>query len=163
MDLSQDDIAQIQRLLAASPYSELTIETERFRISVRRSADGTWVQETETRIQPVLISGGASETAATAASPTKAVPDPSEDGLVNVFPPLPGTFYRAPKPGAAPFVEIGADVTEDMIIGIIETMKLMNPARARAAGTIVEICTSNGALVDATDVLMRVRPRKGGQ
>src|SRR5580765_5195902 len=48
--------------------------------------------------------------------------------------PVLGTFYRAPSPGAAPFVEIGSRVEPATVVGIIETMKLMNAVHAGAAG-----------------------------
>ena len=68
-----------------------------------------------------------------------------------------GTFYRAPKPGAAPFVEVGSQVESETVVGIIETMKLMNSVYAGVSGTVIEICAANGELVDAQRVLMRVQ------
>jgi len=159
MELTQDDINEIQRLLEASPYSELTVESARSRITLRRVKGGQWVQETQTLHQPVLVSPLTQETEKPAARASAT----TQDGLLNIYPPLPGTFYRAPKPGADPFVEVGSWVTEGMVIGIIETMKLMNPATAKVTGTIVEICAANGELVETGHVLMRVRPRAGGQ
>ena len=162
MELSQDDIAEIQRLLESSPYSELTIETVRQRITLRRTGDA-WTQETLALSHPKYISPLHEPASAAASAGGKAQSATTEDGLVNVFPPLPGTFYRAPKPGADPFVEIGSTVNTDTVVGIIETMKLMNPARAGVAGTIVEICASNGQLMEEAEVLMRVRPHEGAQ
>jgi acetyl-CoA carboxylase biotin carboxyl carrier protein len=75
---------------------------------------------------------------------------------LNVTAPLLGTFYRAPKPGALPFVEVGVVVEEDTIIGIIEVMKLMNTVRAGTRGTVVEILAQDGALVEYGEVLVRV-------
>jgi acetyl-CoA carboxylase biotin carboxyl carrier protein len=72
-----------------------------------------------------------------------------------------GTFYRAPKPGAPPFVELGTAISEDTVIGIVETMKLMNAVAAGTRGTIVEICAADGELIDQHRVLMRVRPEPG--
>jgi acetyl-CoA carboxylase biotin carboxyl carrier protein len=68
-----------------------------------------------------------------------------------------GTFYRAPKPGAPPFVEIGATVAEDTIIAIIEVMKLMNTVRAGVRGTVTEVLPADGALVEYGETLIRVR------
>ena len=68
-----------------------------------------------------------------------------------------GTFYRAPKPGAAPFVAVGSAVNEDSVIGIIEVMKLMNTVRAGVKGVITEILPADEALVEFGEVLMRVR------
>jgi len=157
MELSQDDIAEIQRLLEASPYSELIIETARQRITLRRAGNG-WMQEMQSLAHPNYVSPLQDDATHGAVQGSKAKAAATEDGLVNVFPPLPGTFYRAPKPGAEPFIEVGSIVNADSVIGIIETMKLMNPARAGVSGTIVEICASNGQLMEEADVLMRVRP-----
>ena len=68
-----------------------------------------------------------------------------------------GTFYRAPKPGSPPFVEVGAKVTEESVIAIIEVMKLMNSVRAGISGTITEILPADETLVEFGQVLMRVR------
>lgn len=157
MELSQDDIAEIERLLEASPYSELTVETARQRITLSRAEDGSWVQETQTLSPPDLLLPINQPSDGGAPRGEKAT---TEDGLVNVFPPLPGTFYRAPKPGADSFVQVGTEVNADTVIGIIETMKLMNPARAGAAGIVAEICASNGQLMEEGQVLMRVRPHE---
>ena len=71
--------------------------------------------------------------------------------------PMGGTFYRAPKPGAPPFVEVGDEVGEHTVIGIIETMKLMNSISAGVVGTVIEIRVPDGRLVEAEQVLMRIR------
>jgi acetyl-CoA carboxylase biotin carboxyl carrier protein len=68
-----------------------------------------------------------------------------------------GTFYRAPKPGAAPFVEIGSVVDTDSVIAIIEVMKLMNTVRAGVKGVIMEILPADETLVEFDEVLMRAR------
>jgi biotin carboxyl carrier protein len=70
--------------------------------------------------------------------------------------PLLGTFYRAPKPGAPPFVERGSTVEPDTVIAIIEVMKLMNSVRAGVHGTVVEILPADGALVEYGETLLRV-------
>jgi len=72
--------------------------------------------------------------------------------------PLLGVFYRAPKPGEPPFVEIGTKVSADAVVGIVEVMKLMNSVRVGVAGEVVEILAENGALVEYGEVLLRVRP-----
>jgi acetyl-CoA carboxylase biotin carboxyl carrier protein len=72
--------------------------------------------------------------------------------------PLLGTFYRAPRPGAAPYVEVGDDVETDTVVGIIETMKLMNSVEAGVRGRVVEIRVANAAFADRDTVLMVVEP-----
>ena len=71
--------------------------------------------------------------------------------------PLPGTFYRAPRPGAAPFVEVGSHVGADTVIGIVETMKLMNSVPAGVAGVVAEFCVTNAELVAQGAALLRIR------
>ena len=82
----------------------------------------------------------------------------TEEGLVEVKSPLLGVFYRAPKPGEPAFVEVGARVEADTVIGIIEVMKLMNTARAGVRGEVVEIFAVNGEMVEHGEALMLVRP-----
>jgi acetyl-CoA carboxylase biotin carboxyl carrier protein len=67
-----------------------------------------------------------------------------------------GTFYRAPKPGAPPFVEVGAAVEADTVIGIVEVMKLMNTVRAGVRGTVTAVVARDGALVEYGETLIRV-------
>ena len=81
----------------------------------------------------------------------------SGDGLVAVRAPLPGTFYRAPRPGAASFVEVGSRVGADTVVGIVETMKLFNSVTADAAGTVAEICLGNAEFADRGATLLRIR------
>jgi acetyl-CoA carboxylase biotin carboxyl carrier protein len=77
--------------------------------------------------------------------------------LVVVRAPLPGTFYRAPRPGAAPFAEVGSRVGADTVIGIVETMKLMNSVPAGVTGVVAEFCVTNAELVAQGAALLRIR------
>jgi acetyl-CoA carboxylase biotin carboxyl carrier protein len=83
--------------------------------------------------------------------------DEAEGALVAVRAPLPGTFYRAPRPGAAPFVEVGGQVSVDSVIGIVETMKLMNSVHAGVAGTVAEFCVQNAEFAAHGATLLRIR------
>ena len=69
-----------------------------------------------------------------------------------------GTFYRAPAPGEAPFVEVGSKVSNGQTICILEAMKLMNELEAELSGEVVEILVENGTPVEYNQVLMLVRP-----
>ncbi|MBO0911263.1 MAG: acetyl-CoA carboxylase, biotin carboxyl carrier protein [Acidobacteria bacterium] len=84
----------------------------------------------------------------------------SEPGLLEIPSPLVGIFYRAPKPGEGPFVELGSRVEEETVIAIIEVMKLMTPVRAGVKGEVAEILVENGAAVEYGEILMRVRPQR---
>jgi acetyl-CoA carboxylase biotin carboxyl carrier protein len=71
--------------------------------------------------------------------------------------PLLGTFYRAPRPGAPPFVAVGSLVRPDTVVCIIETMKLMNSVTAGVSGTVTEILLANAQFAEQDTVLMRIR------
>lgn len=78
--------------------------------------------------------------------------------LVAVRTPMAGTFYRAPKPGAPPYVEVGSPVEAETVVGIVETMKLMNPVHAGVRGQVAEVCVNNAELAEQDAVLMRIAP-----
>ena len=154
MNLTHDDVQEILRLLDASAFDELRLETDRFRLTLRRGSGG-WTQQTETRQAPRR----APEAASPPATPRGASPATAlASGTIEIRPPIIGTFYRAPKPGAPAFVEIGSVVREDTVVAIIETMKLMNSIPAGVRGRVVEICVADAELVDQDRVLMRVQP-----
>jgi len=85
---------------------------------------------------------------------------PEAGNIVDVPAPLLGVFYRAPKPGAPPFVEVGQRVEPDTVIAIIEVMKLMNSVRAGVSGEVVEVVAQNAAMVEHGEALIRVRTKQ---
>jgi acetyl-CoA carboxylase biotin carboxyl carrier protein len=138
-------VADILALLDSLPYDELDLRTDRFRLTLRRTSAGTWTEERQTLSDPAPVSP-ATSTASDA------------DGLVAVLAPLPGTFYRAPRPGAAPFVEIGDAVTADTVVAIVETMKLMNSVPAGTAGRVARICLDNGEFAALGSTVIWIEP-----
>lgn len=151
--LLPEDIAGIVAILDGSGYDELDLATDRFRLRLRRDGQGArvWSQEWQWAGDE---RGGKPLSAASADEAAATLPE----GLVGVGAPLPGTFYRAPAPGAAPFVEVGANVTAETVVGIVETMKLMNPVAAGIAGTVVAIPAENAVLVEKGATLLHIRP-----
>jgi len=152
VNLTEKDVREILRLLDESGYDELKLQTDSLNLTLRQSADNNWRQE-----------GAAASSAPGDESDTDPATEPAPEqdvsggGVRDIYPPLPGTFYRAPSPGAEPFVEVGAAVKEDTIVGLVETMKLMNSVMAGCCGEVIEICQENGALIEAHDVLLRIR------
>jgi acetyl-CoA carboxylase biotin carboxyl carrier protein len=80
------------------------------------------------------------------AAPVEPVVDGAEHRLI--LAPIVGTFFRAPEPGAAPFVEVGDLVESGQVIGIVEAMKLMNHITAEQAGKVVEVLVDDGDPVE---------------
>jgi acetyl-CoA carboxylase biotin carboxyl carrier protein len=154
VNLTEKDVQEILRLLDESGYDELKLQTDSFNITLRQSADSKWKQESDVESAAPQASMVNEEATVTAAGEGQ---DAAGGQLRDIFPPLPGTFYRAPSPGADPFVEVGSPVKEDTVVALVETMKLMNSVMAGCKGEVVEICKENGALIEAHDVLLRIR------
>jgi acetyl-CoA carboxylase biotin carboxyl carrier protein len=81
------------------------------------------------------------------------------EGLLAVRAPNLGTFYRAPKPGAPAYVEVGQLVEADTEVCLIEVMKLFTPVRAGNAGTVREICIADGQMVEFGQLLVTIEPQ----
>jgi acetyl-CoA carboxylase biotin carboxyl carrier protein len=147
--LTAADVAEIMRIVEQSTFDELTLEIDGIKLTLRRAgASGKFIQS--------VTSPPAQATAPTAPTDARAAaPGPLDAKLKEITSPMLGTFYRAPKPGSAPFVEIGSMVDEDSVVGIIEVMKLMNTVRAGVKGVITEILPADEALVEFGEVLMR--------
>ena len=158
MELTSEDVRDILQLLDGLPYRELTLETASFRLTLRRAADGGWTQATEVLAAPAGPASAAVEPAAPGPAPDATAAEPAAAGLLEVRAPLLGTFYRAPRPGAPPFVTVGSEVEPDTVVCIIETMKLMNSVTAGVTGTVATILAENAQFAAQGTVLMRVRP-----
>jgi len=159
VELTSEDVQDILQLLDGLPYRELTLETASFRLSLRRGDDG-WTQATEVLAESAVQAESPGAASAPQA-PHEPAPEPAGEGLMDVRAPLLGTFYRAPRPGAPPFVSVGSDVGPETVVCIIETMKLMNSVTAGVTGTVAEILLNNAQFAGQGAVLMRVRP--GGE
>ena len=90
----------------------------------------------------------------TSAAVEAAVPD----GMLVIRAPNLGTFYRAPKPGAPPYVEVGQRVEPDTEVCLIEVMKLFAPVRAGLTGIVREIRARDGEMVEFDQALILVEP-----
>ncbi len=152
MELSPDDVRDVLKALDSSGLDELHLELADLTLTVRREGAAGWTAEQRVLRRPVVE--GSAEPAAEPAAPHAAV----AEGMVAVHPPLLGTFYRAPKPGAPPYVDVGDKVQEETVVGVIETMKMMTPVHAGVRGTVVEFRVGNGEFADADAVLLVVDP-----
>jgi acetyl-CoA carboxylase biotin carboxyl carrier protein len=148
--LTAADVAEIMRVIEQSTFDELTLELDGVKLTLRRAGTAGGFVQNVTTLSDRLNS--AAQSAARAQDSVAA-----DASLSDITSPMLGTFYRAPKPGSAPFVEIGSVVDVDSVIAIIEVMKLMNTVRAGVRGVITEILPADETLVEFGDVLMRAR------
>jgi acetyl-CoA carboxylase biotin carboxyl carrier protein len=157
--LTAADVAEIMRLVEQSKFDELSLEMDGVKLTLRRAgAAGGLARSVTTQPGPADAAAAApSDAAITQSAAPAVVSGPIDANLRDIPSPMLGTFYRAPKPGTAPFVEIGSAVDEDSVIAIIEVMKLMNTVRAGVKGLITEILPADETLVEFGEVLMRAR------
>jgi acetyl-CoA carboxylase biotin carboxyl carrier protein len=156
MSFSHDDVQHLLQLLDNSHFDELHLEADGIKLSLRRG--GAILSPAPVASAPVPRPPQVA-TSTPAAAPVAAAPQATSDTtLLEVRAPMLGTFYGAPKPGAAPFAPVGGRVSADTAVGIIEVMKLMNSIAAGVEGVVVEILVRDGDLVEFDQVLMRVRP-----
>ena len=154
MQLTHQDIQDILQVLDDSPYDELTLQTRQFTLTLKRSEEGQWQQEQQTVALERAVDTVTAASTSTAADEAPA----SEAGLQALRAPMAGTFYRAPKPGAEPFVRIGSQVSDNSIVCVIEVMKLMSSLPAGLNGEVREILVEDAQAISKGQLLMRVRP-----
>jgi oxaloacetate decarboxylase alpha subunit len=138
-------IREIVRIVQESGVGEVTIEDSGMRVSVRRTPEP-------------LAAGLAAAAAEQAPSEGSPAPSPETNGFVRVEAPMVGVFYRAPQPGAPPFVEEGDTVAPGQTLCILEAMKLMNEIKADAAGIVRGIHVRNAEPVEFGQLLFELEP-----
>jgi len=146
MALSDDDVREILRLIDDAELDELRIETEGLSLHVVKGGSASAVEPVAARLEQQR-----DETTSAAA------PVAGARG-VTIDAPMIGVFYRAPSPGAPPFVDVGTPVEADTIVCLIEVMKMMNSVPAGVPGTIAEIHVENAEAVEYGQPLFRAEP-----
>ena len=146
-----DRIREIVRIVQESGVAEISIEESGMRVSVRR-------REEQDAVSPAPVP---SDPTAAAIEPSAASSPPPSDGVVRVEAPMVGTFYRAPSPGAPPFVDEGALVAAGETLCILEAMKLMNEIKADVDGVVRAIHVENGQPVEFGQLLFELEPAMG--
>lgn len=168
MDLDLEELAAVIELLDKADFTDFRYEKGDLRIAVRRGGpplEGPPPPPTPEPARnaarvagPVNPAPLAAPASAAPAAPASTEPGVGGDGTVLVRSGMLGTFYRSPKPGDPPFVEVGDKIEPDSVVGIVEVMKLMNSVSAGVAGEIVAVHAQNGDLVEFDQPLFSVRP-----
>ena len=150
MDLK--DIKAIIDLMKKNSISEFELERQDFKIRLRRGPNGgnAPIQYEDS---PAAQS---SLTAVPATGGSTALPVP---GLAEqeIKSPMIGTFYRAPSPESAPYIEIGSEVNPETVVCIIEAMKVMNEIKAEAKGVVTQVLVENAKPVEFGQPLFKIR------
>ncbi|MBI3699793.1 MAG: acetyl-CoA carboxylase biotin carboxyl carrier protein [Afipia sp.] len=162
MSLRFEEIAEILKIIDSSSCDELVVEASGMKLVVRRN--GVTGRAEFSNERPLFASPAPPATSAAAvvhpaAPPLRAgAPVAAAPGQMEVNAPMVGTFYRAPSPDAAPFVEIGSTVAKGQPLCVIEVMKLFTTINSEAAGRVVQIGANNGELVEYGQMIFVVEP-----
>jgi oxaloacetate decarboxylase (Na+ extruding) subunit alpha len=141
-------LREIIRVVQESGIAEVTIEDGELRVTVRRSDERADVPVAVVPTAPVHEEPGG-------------LVEPLTNEIIRVESPMVGTFYRAPEPGASPFVEEGDTVEPGQTLCILEAMKLMNEVKADAEAIVRRICVENAAAVEYGQLLFELEPLNG--
>ena len=139
-----EKIREIVRIVQETGVGEITIEEGGMRVSVRRTSEPTVVAQ-----QPAVPTSDAEPV------------EPRNDALVRVESPMVGTFYRAPAPGSAPFVEEGDAVAAGQTLCILEAMKLMNEVKSEVEAVVRKVHVANADPVEYGQLLFELEPING--
>ena len=156
MDLK--DIKAIIDLMRKNSVSEFELEKQDFKIRLKRGPNGG-AAATSYEDAPVLayVQSPTAIPAATVPPPPGPAPAPATNE-VEIKSPMIGTFYRAPSPESAPYVEVGTEVSPETVVCIIEAMKVMNEIKAEAKGVITQVMVENAKPVEFGQPLFKIRP-----
>ena len=149
MDLK--DIKAIIDLMKKNAISEFELERQDFKIKLKRGLNGANAAPDDL---PVYASAPAIAHAPTPAS----VSTSAGAGDAEIKSPMIGTFYRAPSPESANYVEVGTEVNPDTVVCIIEAMKVMNEIKAEVRGVITHVMMDNAKPVEFGQPLFKIRP-----
>ncbi len=156
MDLK--DIKAIIDLMRKNSVSEFELEKQDFKIRLKRGPNGGSSGAAVAYEDAPVVNYAPAQVLLqppSAASAPAPVGNPTE---VEIKSPMIGTFYRAPSPESAPYVEVGTEVNAETVVCIIEAMKVMNEIKAEARGVITQVLVENAKPVEFGQPLFRLRP-----
>lgn len=146
---------ELVRLMVENDLSELDLKDERETVTIKRGGSG-----------PPLVSHHPLLPAAHLPAPAPAGPPvpasngavETDAGLVAIASPMVGTFYSAPNPDAKAFISVGASVSPESVVCLIEAMKVFNEIKAEVSGVVERVLVQNGTAVEFGQKLFLVRP-----
>jgi len=147
------DIKAIIDLMKKNSISEFELERQDFKIKLKRgSSPATVLFDEAVGLIPPVAAVTTVGAGAVGATPGAA------DGESEIKSPMIGTFYRAPSPEAANYIEVGAEVNADTVVCIIEAMKVMNEIKAEVKGVVTQILVDNAKPVEFGQPMFKIRP-----
>ncbi|GAB4238892.1 MAG: hypothetical protein Tsb0034_14730 [Ekhidna sp.] len=156
------EIQELINFLSESGLEEVNIETDNFKVSIKRSAEQQVISAPAVAAAPVPAPvpavAPAPQPAPAAEGGGSSDASASSSNLVEIKSPMIGTFYRSPNPESPSFVEVGSNVKAGDPVCIIEAMKLFNEIESEVSGKIVKVLVDNAQPVEYDQPLFLVDP-----
>ena len=157
MDLK--DIQNLIKFVAKSGASEVKLETDDVKITIKTGSDETtFVQQMPMAQMPQMQMPVAQAPASSVPAPASPGAESEDSKYITVKSPIIGTFYRKPAPDKPLFVEVGQTIAEGDVLCVIEAMKLFNEIESEVSGKIVKILVDDASPVEFDQPLFLVDP-----
>lgn len=153
MKMEFDYIEKLVELVSSNELTELSIEDGEQAVVIRKEKEVVTAHTAAVAPAPVQAAPQTQTQPADKAEKPQTAPAENQTKITS---PMVGTFYKAPSPGAASFVEVGKNISTGQVVCIIEAMKLMNEIESEVSGKVVEICIEDGQPVEFGQTLMIV-------
>jgi acetyl-CoA carboxylase biotin carboxyl carrier protein len=150
------DIKAIIDLMKKNAITEFELERQDFKIRLKRNGNGVGAAGYGDDIS--ITSHVAQNLPITAPPSASGIPPAGNPQDIDVQSPMVGTFYRAPSPEAAPYIEVGSEVNPETVVCIIEAMKVMNEIKSEVKGVVTQVLIENGKPVEFGQPLFKLRP-----
>jgi len=160
MDFKQ--IQELIKMINKSNISELSIEQDQFKITIKQKDNEVQqivtVPAMQAVQQPVAVAPQAVASAPAATAPAATPAPVAASNLITIKSPMIGTFYRSAGPDKAAFVNVGDEVAAGKVVCIIEAMKLFNEIESEVSGKIVKVLVDDASPVEYDQPLFLVEP-----
>ena len=143
--MEHEDLKEMIGLLKDTDITELQVEKEGIKIKIKREKYFGHIEVPQASVERKGVK-------------EEAITLETEGNLLTVASPIVGTFYRAPAPDSAPFIEAGARVKKGQVLCVIEAMKLMNEIESEMDGIVARILVENGHPVEYGEPLFLIDP-----
>ena len=156
------EIQELIDFIAKSGLDEVNIETEEFKIKVRKNSEIKQKTKEIIAVTPAAAAAPAApvteENGASKPKPEPTVVESSKNGYLEIKSPMIGTFYRSANPDSEPFIAVGDKVAVGQTVCIVEAMKLFNEIESEVAGTVIKILVDNSSPVEYDQPLFLIDP-----
>jgi acetyl-CoA carboxylase biotin carboxyl carrier protein len=148
------DIKAIIDLMRKNSISEFELERQDFKIRLKRGPNGGGAVQAPLEDTTMVLPSTQAVSVASPVPPSA----PAATNEQDIKSPMIGTFYRAPSPESAAYVEVGSEVNPDTVVCIIEAMKVMNEIKAECKGVITQVVAENAKPVEFGQPLFKIKP-----